>query len=360
MKISFTIGCLIISVLTFAQQDTIVTTDYTKIMIATDSDGEVYPITSLDDEQQAGFFMNEKPEGTVRVCHPEKLFMWVDGRLFDTFNGCRFYHPDALFQGKNADTIYVSFSTRNSLNKLECQLVIFEELHIVREEVALPRAVRDKFNEFVIISLLLILGFLGVIISNHPGRLSYLIEKTFTFKSSAYEFINTAFFSSPSMYLLIFFSLSLAFTSLYLDVLLSNHMFGIPETTGGFLWLWIQLAGGVFMLFIFKWLVISVVAQLFKFRSLKNFQLFDFLNFNTFLLVPVLLFLVVDFIINHSIDSWIGPGILAFFPVFIVLFVIWFTFKFVSNSPRRKLMIISYLCATEIIPVILLMGWFYK
>lgn len=360
MKILVTIASLFFSMLVFAQQDTIVVVDYTKIMIATDSDGEVYPITSLDDEQQAGFFLNEKPEGTVRVCHPEKLFMWIDGQLFDTFRGCRFYNPEELFQKKRSDTIYISFSTRHSLSKLECQLVIFEELHVIREEVALSREVRDTFNEFVIISLLLILGFLGVIISNHPGRISYLIEKTFTFKSSAYEFINTAFFSAPSMYLLSFFSLSLAFTGLYLDVLLNNNLFGIPETTEGFLWQWIQLAGGVFMLFIIKWFVISVVAQLFKFRGLKNFQLFDFLNFNTFLLTPILFFIVVDFVIHQPADSWIGPGIFVFFPVFIVLFVIWFTFKFVNNSPRRKLMIISYLCATEIIPVILLIGWFYK
>ena len=360
MKISIFISSLFFSLLLAAQQDTIVTVDYTKVMIATDSGGEVYPITSLDDEQQAGFFMNEKPEGTVRICHPEKLFMWIDGQLFDTFSGCRFYNPETLFQKKKSDTIFVSFSTRNSLSELECQLVIFEELHVVREEVAIPREVRDRFNEFTIISLLLILGFLGVMISSHPSRVSYLFEKTFTFKSSAYEFINTAFFSSSSMYLLIFFSLSLAFTGLYLNVLLSKHFFSIPETTGGFLWLWIRLSFGVFSLFIIKWLVISLVAQLFKFRGLKNFQLFDFLNFNTFLLLPILLFIVLDFIINQPADSWVGPGILVCFPILIVLFVIWFTFKFVSNSPRRKLMIISYLCATEIIPVILLIGWFYK
>lgn len=360
MKTLLIIACLLFAGFSVAQQDTIVVVDYTKVMIATNPDGEVYPITSLDNEQQVGFFINGMPEGTVRICHPEELFMWVDGRLFDTFKGCSYYNPEELFSKKKSDTLYVSFSTKNSLADLECELVIFEELHVVREEVALPREIRNEFNEFVILSLLLILTFLGVIVSNYPGRISYLLQRSFTFKLSAYEFINTDFFSAQSMYLLSFFSLSVAFTGLYLDVLLDNHLFGNPETTNGFIWQWLQLSIVVFFLFLAKWVVISFVALLFKFRGLKNFQLFDFLNFNTFLLVPILLILVSDFIINGPGESWIGQDFFIVFPIIVILFVVWFTFKFVTNSPRKKLMIFSYLCATEIIPVILLMGWFYK
>ncbi|WP_436514821.1 DUF4271 domain-containing protein [Ekhidna sp. To15] len=342
------------------QQDTIVVTDYTKIMVGTDQKGEVFPVTSLDEIKQAGFFINGVPNGIMRICSSEDLFIWINGKLIDVIDDCNFYAPQTFFQFAESDTIYVSFSTKNSLAELKCELVIFEDLLVIRDQVSHPREVRDTFNEFVIIALLLLLSFLGVIVSTFPSRVSYLVEKSFTLKASAYEFVNTSFFTGASIYVLIFYSLALAFTGVYLDSLLSYGLFEKPESLTGFFISWIQIASIIFLLFHLKWLVISVVAGLFRFRDLKNYQLFDFLNFNLVLLIPFLLFLVLDFILNDSSQSWITQGYMILFPIMLILFVLWFTLKFVNNSPRKKLSIISYLCATEIIPVIILLGWFFK
>ena len=355
----FIIGTIFL-VVVFAQQDTITVTDYAKVMVDTDAFGELYPVTSLEEVKQAGFFVNGIPEGTMKVCSAEELFIWVNGKLLDVINGCSFFEPEDFFKHGQSDTIFVSFSSENSLADLTCELVVFEELLVIKDQVSLSRNVRSEFKEFTIIALLTLLLLIGIIISAYPSRIAYLVEKSFTLKASAYEFINTGFFTGVSMYVLSFYSLALAFVGKYLDTLLSYGLFGESTTLSEFIITWLQVALGVFLLFILKWVVISVVAGLFRFRDLKNFQLFDFLNFNLVLLIPALLFLVIDFILNNASQSWISSGFMMLFPIMLILFVIWFTLKFVNNSPRKKLSIISYLCATEIIPVIILLGWFFK
>lgn len=352
---------MLISVLSaVAQRDTIVVTDYTKVLVAADSDGEVFPVTALEGTNQAGFFINNRPEGKIRICHSDELFVWVNGKLLDVVSDCKFYEPSTLYSLASSDTLYVSLSSSSSLADLRCELVIFEELLVVKDEVSLPRAVRSGFKEFAIIALLLLLGFVGIIIASYPSRISYITTKTFTFKISSYEFVNTNFFSGVSMNLISFYSLSLAFIGLYLNGLAGVELVTTPVSLGGYLWKWIQMSALIFMLVMAKWLVITVVAQLFKFRGLKNFQLFDYLNFNLVLLIPALLFFVIDFILNTPSQTWISTGFVVLFPITLILFVIWFTLKFVNNSPRKKLVIISYLCATEIIPAIILLGFFFK
>lgn len=354
----FTIGLFLCSVLA-AQQDTIVVTDYTKVMVQTDSEGNLDPITTLE-IKQAGFFLSEVPSGTLRICTPSELFVWINGKLIDVIDECTFYEPEAFFQLSKSDTIFVSFSSNSSLIDLSCDLVVFEELLVIKEQKSLPRNIRNQFKEFVIISLIAILILFGVVISSFPSRISYLLEKSFTLKASAYEFVNTGFFTGASMYMLMLYSLSLAFVGLYLDTILQYGLFSPSEGLAAFLMNWLKIATGIFILFVIKWLVISIIAGLFKFRDLKNYQLFDFLNFNMVLLAPTLIFLLLDFVLNDFSKTWISSGFMMLFPIMLILFVIWFTLKFVNNSSRKKLSIISYLCATEIIPVIILMGWFFK
>ncbi|MEO9872348.1 DUF4271 domain-containing protein [Ekhidna sp.] len=357
MKILFTCLLLPVCLLTFSQQDTIVITDYTKILVEIDNDGDISPIASLDIEK-AGFFINAKPQGQIRICHPD-LFVWVNGRLFDKISGCKIYDPDSLLGGSKMDTLYLSLSSKSSLDQLVCELIIYEELLVVKEEVSAPRNSRSILSEFVIISLIFLLILLGVIVSSQSSRVSYMASKTFTFKISAYEFVNTNFYSGSSMYLLSFFSVALAFLGIYLSNLLGLGWVE-QKSIFGLLWIWLQFSVVIFLIIIMKWIVVSLIAKLFYFKGLKNFQLFDFLNFNLVLLIPVLGFIALDFVLNNEYSSWVSSGFVIVFPIILILFVLWFTLKFVNNSPRKKLVIISYLCATEIIPATILLGWFFK
>jgi len=342
-----------------AQLDTITVADYTNVFVSSDNSGKVSAVTSLSGIQQAGFFLSEIPEGKIRVCNDEEVNLWVDGRLIENFEGCKYYDPSYFFEFSESDTIYISVSSP-SLKGIVCDLVIFEDLKIVKEEQSLPRNIRDSFNEFAIISLLIIGCVWGLLIAIHPNRVKYLFNRSLSVKRSSYEFIDTQFFHGASLHLLSFFSLSLAFIIIYCDTILSINLFTSEDTTISFLQTWMKLSGVLLVILIVKWMLILFISSLFKFKGLRNFQLFDYLNFNSLIVLVVLIFISTDFVFHASSDSIIGIYFLAIFPISAILFILWFAFKFVSNSPHKKLTIISYLCATEIIPVVLLMGILYK
>ncbi|WP_420316895.1 DUF4271 domain-containing protein [Ekhidna sp.] len=343
----------------FCQQDTIVIIDFTKVLIETNQNKRISPVTSLDQINRAGFFLNGYKNGSIRICNPEPLSIWTNGQLFEIIKGCQFIELENLME-KEADTVFISLSSQNSLKNLRCELVVFEELKIIKEEISMPRTARDLFQEFLIIGWIILILILGFFIYRFPSRVAYLKNKTFTFKISAYEFINTNFFEGGSIYLTIFYSLGLAFALFYLNFSLSLDLFNSPISLILFLWSWIKTAIVIFGLIVSKWAIVSIVAGLFNFKGLKNYQLFDFLNFQTFLLIPILGLILLDFMFSHSIIGWISLDAVFLFAGSLILFIIWFTLKFVNNSPRKKLMIISYLCATEIIPAIILLGLFYK
>ena len=342
------------------QQDTIVVTDYTKVMVNTNAEGEIIPVTSLSDFNRAGFFLIKPPEGQIKVCHPEEVFVWVDGRLFENFSDCNLYDPADLFQLGMSDTIFVSFSSNKNLSGLTCDLVVFEELLVIKEESSEPREITDPFKDFSFISILVLIFFLGFLVTAYPARISYIKERAFTLKVSAYEFVNTGFFSPESINLLLFYSLALGFVGTYLGMLLGIEAITVSDNFLGLSWSWLKASFSILMIFMIKWVLVSLVSKLFKFNTLKNFQMFDFLNFNVVVLIMLLIFLMIDLIFNSTYNSWVSDTLLFIFPVAVILFVIWFTLKIVNNSPRKKLVIFSYLCATEIIPVIILLGLIYK
>jgi hypothetical protein len=349
------------SIFLYGQSDTIVVSDYTKVMVTTNmKKGGVSPITNFDGLTQAGFFLHNLPQGKIRICNDEKISIWVNGKLAMNLVGCKLVDPEQLYSNTQTDTLFVSFTTNRKFANFRCELVQFEKLQVIKENLLLARSTRNSFTEFTIISLITILIFLGILIGYYPSRMGYILEKTFTFKTNAYEFINTNFLGAPSLCASGLLSLILGFLSVYLNELLDLNVFDRNQNAIEFIWSWLKLSFLIFAILFLKRFLIDILSGLFQFKGLKNYQMFDFINFNLFFFIPVTALLALDFNFFASVNSWVSLNFLLTFPFVLILFQVWFALKFVNHSPRRKLIIISYLCATEIIPAIFLLSWFFK
>ncbi|NQZ75368.1 MAG: DUF4271 domain-containing protein [Ekhidna sp.] len=341
------------------QSDTIVLTDYSKLLIQVNSKGELSPVTGNPNLQDAGFFITANDDGMLKFCNSEQTSIWVEGRLASIIDHCDFIPIDDLKQLASSDTFFVSISAANSLKNLTCQHVLFEDLRVIQEEVAFSRNTTDSANEFIIIALVLIVFFTGFMVARHPSRSSFLFQKTFTLKSSAYELVNSSFFSEASFLLFGIFSIIASFILVYLELRFDYGFISNDLSVMQIFFFWCKCALFLFLLFLAKYLFVTLVAALFGFKGLRDYQLFDFINFHSIVFCGIFLLTFVDFLMGKT-GVIIESKFLWIFPSVLITFIIWFTSKFVSNSPRRKLMIISYLCATEIVPVVILLGYFFK
>ncbi|GAB4241340.1 MAG: hypothetical protein Tsb0034_18300 [Ekhidna sp.] len=359
LKTLLTIYFIICFFLGAAQSDTLVVHDYTKIMIETRPNGETRPITTLKNVRQAGFFLNGLPEGRIRICNDQPVHVYVDGRLLDLVESCEVLLPERLLEVAASDSIFVSFYAEN-LSNLTCELIIFDELILVKEDRPSPRPTRDHFVEFTITATLILLLLLGGMTVRHPSRMLFISRRTFTLKASAYEFINTNFMSGPGVFASIFLALNLGFLGVYLETFLDFGFRVAPESYTDYLVSWLRFSGIIALFILLKWLLVSLISKLYAFRNHHNFQLFDFVNFMFIISLGLLVLVVLDFVFHPPGKSWFTDRFKLILLLLFISYLVWYTLKFVNNSSRTKLLIISYLCATEIIPAILIVGWFYK
>lgn len=342
-------------------KDIITITDYTNLLVTVDATGELLPVTERSGLQQAGFFLTKPDDGQIRVCPGEEvIFVWVDGQLFQALDSCKIFDPAQFFEFATRDTLYIAFSSNKGLGDFICDLINFREKQVIKSDPAIERVSGSHFGDFVISAMLFIFIFYSISIKAFPSRVRYIIEKSFTLKESAYEFVNTSFMSGPSFYLVVLLSLILGFCGVYFQTILEG--FWAQEATSFWFYqqLWLQITLWVLMFIYLKWFLILTISKLFHFRGVSDYQLFDFLNSTLFLLIPIFLFCLSDFALNTPTNSWVSEDLLKVFPLILIFVVFWFTLKFVSISPSKKLSIISYLCATEMIPAITLLVWFYK
>ncbi len=341
------------------QADTIVVRDYTSIFITTDQNGSTRPVTDYSKINKAGFFLNEVPNGTLKICNDQELFAWVDGRLILNTSGCVFIDPEELFKHSDSDSIFFSFNASPRFENFRCELVIFENLKVVTEEVSKSRQVRNSFHEFCIIVILVLLLGLGLFAGAFQSRLNFFISRTFSLKASAYQFTNTNFFGRANVAMIVLICLTASFEIIYVDQKI-NSEFLKPLSLAGYTRWWLTISTWLCAFFLGKRLLTQMISRLFQMAKLRDWQLFDLVNFSGYFVLILFIIILWDFILKTQGSSWINSYFSYYFISVLLLFAIWFIIKFVINSTYQKLLIISYLCATEIIPSVLLMVWFLK
>ncbi len=358
VRISFLLFLSLLGHLGYGQQDTLVLEDYVKILVSTDTEGKVTALTSLSNEKEVGFFLDKADrDGKIRICNNEELMGWVNGRLVFSIDGCDLFDPSYFFDFSLSDTVFVSFST-SKFENFRCERVVLGEFVLVKEEGPEPRVVRDYFREFNIIAIATLIFSLALFAVKHPARLSFFINKTYSLKASSYQFINTNFFGSPNLIMMVILSFSIAFELIYIGYY--SDSFQYERKLGGFIVNWFVVSIWIMSFFLIKRVLIHLVANLFKMRRLRDWQLFDLVNFTGYFSLILFIIILWDFIIKSPNDSWINSYFSAYFLIVLILFELWFVLKFVTNSSYRKLLIISYLCATEVIPSIFFIEWFFK
>ena len=351
MKNIFFIILNILSLRLVGQSDTIVVADFTKIMTEVGSDGQLRAATDLKDAKVVGFFIEESVDGYLRVCNNQRTNLWVDGRMLDAFSGCRVFDLDKLGDLSARDTLYVSIYSSSGLMGLRCENIRIASTTVVDGYKIDDRPERDLFNEFLIIATLTILGCFGWIINMNQARRNYLLRKTLSLKLSSYEFVNTTFLSQSNLLFLILISL-IAGLLFSIDSFVKLDDMQVMKLSD-FILLWLATSLISFFLLFIKWVITSLVSALFRFKKMNDFQLFDFENFLLISCSLVCLFFIFGYFFFEPLQFLIQKNVSLIITLILGLFLAWFGFKFVNNSSRKKLQIISYLCATEIIPLVL-------
>jgi len=282
------------------------------------------------------------------------MTLWMDGRLISQISGCKQIDLADFSLLKDRDTIYISLFSQKGFSELKIEQIKIESQNAENSDNRLARSPDNQFNEFIIIGGMFFLIIAGAFVVRFPNRVNYLTNRVFSLNSNTYSLANTRLFRTVGLSLSLLLSLVFGFSWVFIiQGELEKELIGL-------LMKWLELSSYIFLFILLKWFISLVISRLFYFKSLYEFQLFDFMNFLTISGSIVLGIIALHFTFSWPVLTLGIKGLVVLCLLTLVFTILFIGLKFVTNSPRKKLTIISYLCATEIIPSILTVGWFFK
>ncbi|MBC6399512.1 MAG: DUF4271 domain-containing protein [Ekhidna sp.] len=346
MRLIIIIVSIILSNSSFSQVDTVVIADLKEIMVSVNAKGTANPISDVK-TKTAGFFLDKSVEGILKICNKSETYIWLNDRLINTFSSCKFFDIKDLIQNSANKSVYISLYSEKGIENIRCEHVIFDSLPVIEKYHRKPRENREAIDEFLIIGIILISLCFGWVINANPSRINYIFKKSFSIKLSSYEFVNTSFLNQSNFQFLLLISLisGLLFLSGTANLNTESIVVMIAR--------WLKISLFTFLLLCIKWVIASLISYLFRFKNINAFQLFDFQNFLLLGFSMVIFLYFIGFAIYQPLQIFIQNYIEIIMLLILTAYLVWFGAKFISNSFGNKLQIISYLCATEMIPTVL-------
>jgi hypothetical protein len=296
------------------------------------------------------------PGSLLSVRSARSFFVFFNGKLSGEYEGSALFKLDSLASAHYTSSIFVTIH-QASINPRDLKTTI-----ITRQENAAGLAdvfrPATYFRDFVIISgLFVILLFLVTTRLNPKLSADYFsIIRIFSLREADDAQSNARLTNSANVQFYVVCSLLLGF---YLMIVL-HHLpdeYALPlyfreHSFGSVMWQWLRLSMIVLAVFFMKILLIFSLTRLFGLRGLARVHFFNWVRLLLIVFGVASIILFVYFIQRGQ-----SPG---FFVVFLSLvagtLTVWVFIVFLklnSKSEHSMFHLFSYICATEIIPLLI-------
>ena len=297
---------------------------------------------------------NIKQSGKLAVHSARKYFVFINGKLYGQYQQNVLLNIDSLQQvHKYRDvqlTIYQPHLNPDELTTTVRSLGKIDNLA--------PEKRADYFKDFVTVAGLLIITLFVMMMRLNP-KLSndYLsIAKMFSLREGDDAQSNARLTSSANIQfyaltsMLLSFFLMLVFNHLPADyslvTSLSTHSFA------GAFGLWLIVSVVVFVLFTCKIIVIFSITRLFGLKGLARIHYFNWIRL-LLILFGMASLLVFVYFISRGLSSSFFENVLVAVVVVLVAWTFVVFLKLNNKSDHTMFHLFSYICATEIIPLLI-------
>lgn len=280
--------------------------------------------------------------------------VWCDGKLLGRFDHDSYLSVDSLARIYSGN-LHFAIHVEEGADYLETRLLRFVPNPVVQE-----LRLREKpyfLNFTILVCIILLLVFVLLVRSNAKVLFDYFnFLKLITLQERDEGIAAGRLGSSINLMIYLFVGMWLAFITLVIFHYTKQHwiasrIFSFTTVGEGFLkWLWLSalMVGALFL----KILLASIGTGLFKFREGYTIQV---LNFFRHIVLTVILFssvLIFYFMSGVSQPQYYN-FLIGFLGWLLVAWVLLIFLKLMSKAPFSGFHLFSYLCATEIFPLVI-------
>ena len=361
-----TIILLILSQSVFAQTDTVLVKDFSNDWYFFDGDRQL-PLVRKSDFRGNIVTLNidkrDYEDALLSIESSQEISLFVNGRLVEVFSDR--LNLDLHELGTEQDIVSLSIYSQNLnpyLLSTGAYKVINGNLDPLKEDVVVlnPRS-SDGFFNFLITALLILGVFFAILLNRFPKVISeyFKLSRAISPRELDENLLKSRPLVVSNVLVYGFMSLVMAFNILGLvnisEALPQIEIFH-PTSYGQAMLSWLQIAGLVFGAILLKLIVVGYFASLY---SLQSFISSHFYNFTRLLLMIAcfILLLIVFFQLGgFHLDAGTYYNIYlgAIFSLTLLSVIIYL--KLLSSAPFKNLHLFSYLCATELIPFVIILS----
>lgn len=299
---------------------------------------------------------NEYPNGYLQVHTPKQFFLFVNGSLLDKYQGIVRLNLDSLTKVYATSSLTISiYQSTIKPGNLETSVVSLQPLN---PGVTIDKKPDSFLKDFVVTAGLILIIFFAVIIRVHPKLAAdyFSVMKILSLREGEDNQAHARFALSSNVLFYIFCSL---LTGLYLLII----FYHLPEkylitldfrstSFFGILWQWIKISILVLMLLILKLTAVFALSNLFGIKGIAGIHFFN--NIRVLLVVTSTLSVVLFiYFISHGQDIYFYITLLSILLFALILWIVLVFLKLSNRIEHSMFHLFSYICATEVIPLLL-------
>lgn len=326
-------------------------------------DGEVFqplmdfPITGLS---TVYFRLNpvERSSQFLRLKSAKTYFVFVNGKIKGEYDGESFLRLDSLLHSPAGRPALVAIHQRRINERDLVTEVVSRSNGFTSSEVEAVTKPYFYFRDFVVIAGLLVIALFVFALRVNPKLAPdyFSISRIFTMRDADDSQASARLTAGSNVQFYVLCSLMIGF---YLMIVLYNlpAEYVLPTrfqaSTFWMMWLqWLKLSALVFVVLISKIFLIFATTHLFGMRGLARFHFFNWMRL-LLVVLGVATVAVFTYFIARGDGGFLYVMFLAVVVMTLTAWIVVAFFKLGGKSGHSIFHLFSYLCATEIIPLLI-------
>ncbi|MFZ6664578.1 DUF4271 domain-containing protein [Peijinzhouia sedimentorum] len=321
------------------------------------------PNSSLYDVLHYEINLAKHPYKEISIQQPSSFSVWINHQLIEKAGGKVRFSTDSLRNIYGAN-ILLSVHSSNSLSRnLSVNIASAFQQQVVVEDKNLIAKEREqsRFPDFIGTGFVILLLLMALLRISYPKIFREYFNPAAVFfpRVSVDTLIMSRQFNPGTFLALLTFS----FLVMFVLLVLLNWQIDLPPfleffSTSSYGLLMAILGIGfivTFLIFLGKFVFLSVCSYLYGLEQFKAIHFFDYIRISSIIYMGVLLWILFNFfVLSAPIASSATIAFIAIIILFTVRIAI-ILIKLIRTANLRFSYLFSYLCTTEIIPLVVVL-----
>jgi hypothetical protein len=293
----------------------------------------------------------------LRLSSASPYFLFLNGKVRGEYTGQTVLNMDSLARLAGTDALQVAVHQEH-INKRDLQTELVSTAPAPSATAINLERPYSHFRDFVVVSGLLIMLLFVMELRLNPKLASdyFSIGRILSSREADDSQASARLTSGANVQFYILCSLLIGF---YLIIVLHHlpprYALPIPFEASGFwmsIWQWLKISALVFGVFMFKLLIIFSITRLFGMRGMARYHFFNWMRLLLLIFGIAVVILFMYFILHGN-----NPEVfVAFLDIVVGALIAWIAlaiYKLSGRTGHSLFHLFSYLCATEIIPLLI-------